>query len=65
MNYKKDKKVKKIMPYIYFIISVFFFVLAFLCFNYKVNKLAFVFICFGSAILCLGIGYIKMDKNDK
>ena len=44
---------------------IFFFVLAFISFNYKINKLAFVFICFGAAILCLGIGYIQMDKNDK
>ena len=65
MNYKKEKKQKRFINYIYFIISVFFFVLAFICFNYKINKLAFVFICFGAAILCLGIGYIKMDKNDK
>ena len=65
MNNKKEKKQKRFINYIYFIISVFFFVLAFISFNYKINKLAFVFICFGSAILCLGIGYIQMDKNDK
>ncbi|MGN1379588.1 MAG: hypothetical protein ACI4XR_04270 [Bacilli bacterium] len=63
MNNKKEVKSKKIINYIYFIISIVFFVLAFICFNYKINKIAFVFICFGAAILCLGIGYIQMDKK--